>query len=60
MKLIFNNFDECNNTLMRIQSYAYPESEILNIFSFDFIYPVPLSELFEDGWDIYRDPHIEF
>jgi hypothetical protein len=60
MKLIFESFEECNNTMTRIQYLAYPDNEMLNIFSFDFIYPVPINELFEDGWDIYKDPHLEF
>jgi hypothetical protein len=60
MKLIFDNFDECNNTMLRIQFLAHPDNEMLNLFTFDYLYPVPASELFEDGWDIYKDAKKEF
>ena len=64
LKFIFDNFDDCNNALMRIQYLAFLEGDLTNIFAFDFYYPMSQEEaeheLFEDGWDIYRYPIKEF
>lgn len=50
--------------MLRIQYLAFLENDLSNIFAFDFYYPMSSEdvehELFEDGWDIYRDPLKEF
>ena len=69
LKFIFDNFDDCNNSMLRIQYLAFLENdrgsnELSNVFAFDFYYPMSVEDaehdLFEDGWDIYRDPLKEF
>jgi hypothetical protein len=44
--------------MFRIQVLAFPDDEMLNLFAFDYYYPIPNAEheLFEDGWDIYKNP----
>lgn len=62
MKLLFENVDDCNNAMHRILYLAFPENDKVNIFAFDYIYPIDNAEheLFEDGWDIYKDPIKEY
>ena len=61
LKLIFETVEDCNNSMQRITFLAFPENEMLNIFAFDYFYPFDTeSDLFENGWDIYKDPISEF
>jgi hypothetical protein len=48
--------------MQRICYLAFPdENEMLSIFAFDYYYPFDNeTELFVNGWDIYKNPISEF
>ncbi|CDW86315.1 myotubularin-related protein 2 [Stylonychia lemnae] len=62
IKLIFENMDQCNDAMQRIQIFAFPESDLRDIFAFKFFDPsLDLQrECLENGWDIYQSPDLEF
>lgn len=61
LKFSFDNQDECHQTLLRIQVFAFPDDEMLKLFSMEYFYPeVHPEDLFENGWDIFKSPDHEF
>ena len=61
MKLVFDSMEDCNNANLRIQMLAFPETELHDIFAFQYFYPsMDINEYLENGWDIYHSPDSEF
>lgn len=64
LKLHFDNFNECNQVSDKVEEIAFPEDrnkDILNSFAFKYFIPESTyQQLFEDGWDIYKEPLREF